>query len=579
MRLTDTLAKLRSLSSHYPKTLGAMISMVVFSVVVVSLFAPVWSEGASRSVPITASDKGPISPTEVADVKFEVLLVARHARAFLTGPDRLFDTEHCAPLENTLTYGIPMFTMGLLGIPGYLAFNDPLLTYNSALVLWVLFAAIAMYSLVTAWTGSVVAGIVAATLYAFHPTRLLDITHPSVVDTTWTVFSLLFAQRLFAHGRWRDAIGLGISGGLLIAASFYPFVAAVFLSLPYVAWILFHYRPHRVQILQLTLVTAIIGITAVFVFGPYIEAREASDTLRRIELYYAPWYGYLRGEWLYPGAVVLALAAVGLAAPRKYALPGLSGDPRWALALGATLVAIMAAGPYTNITFQRILGPMQFEIPNLYGLMATVVPGFDTIRGVARLALTVQVVLSILAGMGAAVLLRSFGRRSTVASVVLVGFVVIYAQWPNVLGLERPFRWETVRISPSPQKVQFFSDLAALGNQGPMLELPAKSGLFSLIADPNRILLTFYHRRRTSACFGSYTPDREQLMLAIDDLSSAESKETLRQMGFTTVIYHHLPNAHIEPTGEHWRLLLSGRVLTAYSLDEPSSNIFSPGSN
>ena len=46
-----------------------------------------------------------------------------------------------------------------------------------------------------------VAGIVAGLLYAFHPFRLGNITHPSIWDTTWTVFALYFSHRLFAAGR------------------------------------------------------------------------------------------------------------------------------------------------------------------------------------------------------------------------------------------------------------------------------------------------------------------------------------------------------------------------------------------
>jgi hypothetical protein len=96
---------------------------------------------------------------------------------------------------------------------------------------------------------------------------------------------------------WDDAhaAALAIACGLLIGASFYPFLAAVFLAVPFVAWLYFHYRMKEVQIAQFLFVAAIIGLAAALVFSPYLDARDATDTLRRTTLHYAPWSGYLRG--------------------------------------------------------------------------------------------------------------------------------------------------------------------------------------------------------------------------------------------------------------------------------------------
>lgn len=57
-----------------------------------------------------------------------------------------------------------------------------------------------MLTLVSRWTRSRAAGLVAALLFAFHPIRLGNITHPTVWDLSFTVFALYFAERLFAEG-------------------------------------------------------------------------------------------------------------------------------------------------------------------------------------------------------------------------------------------------------------------------------------------------------------------------------------------------------------------------------------------
>lgn len=573
-RFVNMLAIARDFARSRRRLIGALVAVSVFAVAIALQFEPVRSEGAFDHVPVFDPDWARIAPYNVADVKFEAWLVARHAQTLLTRPQHLFDTEHCAPYENTLTFGIPMLTMGLLGVPGYVAFGDIVPTYNSALVLWLLFAALAMYALVSEWTGRTAAGIVAGLLYAFHPSRLLDIAHPSVIDTTWIVLSLLFSQRLFSNGRWRDAVALSVSSSLLIGASFYPFAAAVFLSLPYIPWLVIHYRLRKVRLAQLVFVALSIALAAAFVFGPYVEAREASDTLHRTQFHYFRWSSYLTGRLLYPGVIVLILAAIGLAVPRKFAFSKVSGDPRWALVIGAVLVAVMAAGPDSNAVFQQLVGPTEFEIPNFHELLAQFVPGFDTIRGVSRFALGVHIVLSLLAGIGASALIGRFGRGSSIASVVLVLAVAsLTLLWPGIVGFDGTTRWNTLEIRPKAEDIRFFADLARLGNEGPILELPFDDGGYLLFLAPDRISLSFYHERRTSACFGSYTPDRSELKRAAAALPAVEAKETLMRMGFTTVIDHQKPNLRAKGTGNrrtgrYGTVLLSGINLTAYDLGE-----------
>ena len=71
--------------------------------------------------------------------------------------------------------------------------------------------------------------------------------------------------------------------------------------------------------------------------------------------------------------------------------------------------------------------------------------------------------------------------------------------------------------------------------------------------------------------FGSYFPDREELALTANQLPAADAKETLRRLGFTTVIAHHKPNARVM-RGEERNVLLKGRAMTAYDLTKRPPN-------
>src|SRR5262245_12099570 len=467
------------------------------------------------------------------DVAFETWLVARHAHTLVRRPRRLFDTEHCEHDEKTLTLGVPMIAMGVLAVPGSL-FGDPILAYNTALVALLLLAAVAMYALVAEWTGVPLAGIGAALLYAFHRLRLDVIYHPAEFDTAWTVLALFFARRLFAWGRWRDAIGLALAGALQIAASFYPTLVSLGLALPFAAWLALAYGFRRVRPAQLAFVAGSVALAAAALLGPYAEARAASsESLRAAFHTYAAWRWYLPGGLYFPGFTLVALAALGCALPRRRVFPLLGGDPRIALAAGAILVAIVAAGPLRDSIFFELGGPWT----NPYEMLAAIVPGLDSVRGVFRLMAGVHLVLALLAGFGIAGFARLAGRRATAAGAALAGVAALAVFGPTGAGGERKSEWVLEDIRPNPMDVALFAELEELGNRGPVFELPV--GERWILKQPYWILVGAWHHRRTSACFGSFLPpDRERLARIAEALPQPHAIRELADLGFTTVLLH-----------------------------------------
>jgi hypothetical protein len=505
------------------------------------VYAEVWREGPRSVVPARDFQHRGAQMTTRMDVTLETWLVARNAYTLARRPTRLFDTEHCAPWEKTMTLGIPMITMGIVAIPASIATSDPILTYNIALVSLTLIAAVAMFLLVTDWTGLPAAGIAAGLLYAFHPIRLAPIHHPSVWDTSWTVFCLFFAHRLFAHGRWRDTLGLAVSCALQIGASFYPLLAATFLAPPFVVWLLLRYGLRQVRIAQLATVLLCVVLAAAVFLGPYLEARGSSEILRRSAFRFAPWREYLPGGSLFVGWTSLGLALVGLALPRRHAAPALQGDPRWALLLGALIVALLAAGPLSASLLAPFTDPLASPTPNPYRMLASVLPGLDSVRMVERLGAGVHLVFSVLAGMAAAVLLRLAGRHWRLAAAALILLAAFDVLRAPALGFERSYHWVLEAIRPRDEIVQFFETLEDKGSRGPLFEVPCFDRRLSTGVDmPRRILLSAYHHRRTSACLASYRPPREAELAAIAQrLPQDEAIRELAALGFTTLLVHH----------------------------------------
>ncbi|MFQ5416572.1 MAG: hypothetical protein ACE5FL_05910 [Myxococcota bacterium] len=550
------------------------IALVIFSLITAFLFREVLRAGPASFLPVSSSDR--LLSISKSDVTFEAWLVARNAYTLSRHPHRLFDTEHCAPAKKTLTLGIPMITMGLFAIPVSLVTPNPAIAYNAATATVLLLSAVAMFLLVREWTGSPAAGVAAGILYAFNPVRTgIFITHPSVWDSSGLVLALFFAQRWFTRGRWRDAVGLTIACSLQMGASFYPFLAAVFLAPAFVLWLVGRHGFRHVRPRQVAFVAAGVLLTGALVFGPYLEAHAAAPSLHRTTFYFSHWSSFLPGGDLFLGWGVLILATIGLLAPRKATVRGIEGDPRWALLVGAFLVTVIACGPFNNALLYRIWDEPPFLFPNFYTLLASVLPGLDSIRIVSRLSTAAQVVLCILAGMGTASVLGMARRSEPVAAAALIGLAAFSV-------LPEPHPWSLTDARVRPETLEFFESLQELGNAGPILELPPTTGVGRVLQAPQRILVSAYHRRRTSSCRGSYpAPGRAEFMEIVGRLPSSAAVRELKRLGFTTVVLHH-PNADLariralrfkrsvqRQSVESLRLLLETEGLSAYEIGPP----------
>jgi len=527
------------------RALGIAAALLAIGAAVALCYADVWRAGMGEVVPVAQVPEGsPLRHTSRADVTFEAWLAARHAHTLLRRPWRLFDTEHCAPEEQTLTFGIPLVAMGVLAIPASLVTQNPIAIYNATLALQSALAALAVFALVAAWTGRRAAGVVAALLFAFHPIRLAHITHPAEWDATWTAWALLFSERFFAHGRWRDALGLAAALAMLVAASFYQLVSAALLLPPFALWLLLRRDAGwlrrgaaRPPLARAAAVALLVVMAAALLLGPYLAARAGARIAERPFFAFADWHLYAPGGALFLGFTLLALAVGGLIAPRRLALPRIAGDPRIALCAGAALVAFVAAGPDTSRNLQVLgLGVPAFDP---HRALAAWVPGLDAVRGVLRLSSAVHLVACVLAGAGAAALQRLVGRHGTALGAALAAAALLIC-----FGIPpRPPAWRLEAIRPPPEQVAFFEQLALMQNAGPLLELPldgASGPTVSLGA--SRILLTAWHGRRTSACFGSFiSPRRQELAVLGDALPAPEAVDALRSLGFTTVVLHHAP--------------------------------------
>ena len=406
----------------------------------------------------------------------------------------------------------------------------------------------AMYLLVSDGTGSAAGGIIASLFYVFYWPSLGDPVHSYTYDTTGVVLALFFSRRLFAFGHWRDAAGLAAGIALQIGASFYPLIAAALLGLPFAVWLLIRYRLRRVRATQLALVVAVAASAALFTFEPYLELAAAGTLPYRTFQHFAKPGSYLPSGMLWPGWPCLALALAALLGRGRQVL-GIEADPRPALLIGAFAVAILAAGPDSG----WLLAGAGKQV---YLFALQMIPGLAVVRVPGRISVGVQLVLCILAGLGAARLLRLPPRRfAPPLAVALILLVFCVTVQPPLLGMEPPTSYAPRKMRPPAKLLAFYASLESPGDAGPMLELPFHPKLLgdnevNPYGGPHRlwyfseqaqqVLLAAYHGRRTSGCVASVIPpEREALHELEDRVWRRPVLRELARLGFTTIVVHH----------------------------------------
>jgi hypothetical protein len=523
-------------------TRGLAAALAIFLFCLGSLFPELivadWRESVIANAPNPRYEPGGRwENMGLNDLRFVVAVLDRNAETLVTAPGELYQLGHCHPHPNALALGESLIAPAVLGIP-VIPLDDPLVTFNFVLVVSTLLAALSMYVLVTEWTGVRTAGIVAGVLYAFHFIRMRDPVHFFVWENTWTILALVFARRLFVKPRWRDALALSACCAMQIAGSIYPLLAAVAIAGPMAVWFVVAYGLHRVRPLQIATVVAVIGGVAWAVFTPYLELQTGGELVERSSQLFLSVRSFAPGQMFFPGAVIYGLAALGLLLLRGPWRVRLDADPRWALlAAGFLCLALATGGTAGEEAFavERGRPPPSVSLPNLWSGIGRIVPGLDVVRSPAALISGVHTILCILAGFGTAFLVDRAPRPVmpwVAAALVAVAYVDTLR--PAVLGLTPRQSYRLVELRPDPERLAFFRELEAKGNDGPLYEIDLPRRLKPTETVP--LLAAAYHRRPTSKCYNSYGQSPADALWS--EVADPAVLAELHAMGFTTLLMH-----------------------------------------
>jgi hypothetical protein len=360
------------------------------------------------------------------DGQFSLWNIGWIDHALLTNPRGLFDANIFHPHRGTLAYSELNLVAGVLGLPAYAMTGSAIAALNTAVVLGLGLSVICMWALVRRLTGSSGAGLVAATAFTFCPFVHVHTAHIQLLMVFAFPLTLLAFHRLCDEPGVRSGLGLGAAlAASALACAYYGIFAGLALGLA--AVLLATRRMRYWAALGGAAVVAAALVLPVVV--PYLRARASTGvhvTFGREEIqgYSATMATYLTSpslahapinqgaaESVFPGVLLLALAAVGVVAGVRSASTA-ERRVTWTY-LVIALVAFWAS-------FGPALG--------LYSVLSSVVPLMSMLRTPVRFGIVVAFALAVLAGFG----IRRLAQGRAWVPAVLLPLVVLelFVPWP-----------------------------------------------------------------------------------------------------------------------------------------------------
>lgn len=401
-----------------------------------------------------------------ADIDLLVWILAWTSRAIITAPLEIFEATVFHPAPLALTASENLIGLTPISTPVLLATDNPIFTYNFTLLAVTFLTAYTAYRAVRDFEDSLVAGLLAGSLLAFDPLLIHQWArlHESAISLFPLVFMLSF--RVARKPTRANFCGLILVTSIQILAGVYlAFILGTFAAglAPGLIWQARQAgRTGARPLAALLLGTLVPGIVSI----PYIT-RQAGGTYPELQqaLEIANLYSSSLGQSL----LALSSGTGWLTAP--LAILGMANRNiptaiRLSLLLSLSLGLLLAAGPQTPL----LPGT---EIPGLYQGLASILPGFATMRAPARFLVICHICLALLSGLGAALLMRTLARRYGAIVSRISGLALLTLAIALIFGSQTVWPIPTTKVPRGPFFVGAYQWLAANGTDGAVLELPA----------------------------------------------------------------------------------------------------------
>lgn len=387
---------------------------------------------------------GRYSLNDNADAELNEWIMAWVAHQLPRDPLHLFEANIFHPAHDALAFSEPLIVPAVMGAPLAWAGASPVLVYNLVLIAGFALTAFATALLIEAWTGSLTAGLLAGSVFAFNTHTLTRLAHMQGIHIYGLPLALLAIDRLIRDGSRRAALLLALWLSVLAYTSGYLVVFAVVMIGTVLVVRARDWLP-RIRLVAPALGLAVV-VSALAIAPIYLPYRRVARdqhmvrTLDGVKDFSATPAGYLASAgrvhlstWsgrffkdpvdsFFPGFVALGLSGVAIAAAFRW-----RHDHRWPARVGL----LMAIG---TVGFVLSLG----TATPVYGWLFEIFPPMQGLRAAARFGNLFLLAVAGLSGLGLAAILRSrrfarpWARRLALLLVVLV----------NVEALRAPFTYQ-----------------------------------------------------------------------------------------------------------------------------------------
>lgn len=334
-------------------------------------------------------------------------------------------------------------------------FFGEVFTYNFLILASFVLTAFGTYLLARELWSNRLAAFLAGIVVGFCPYRFAHAAgHLSIVSTQWIPFFFLYLERLISRPRLKSAILTGVFFGLSAWTTWYYFFMVPIAAVAYVAFRINWKLPATELWQLLKLAAAAVGVSLIFVLpflipyylathGGVVDYRGAGESqafAAALADYVIPptnqfWWGpavdrlwrkgangLWQSEWqLYLGAIALVLGAVGVFHPRRRVVGAL-------LAMGLVCL-IFSFGPGLYITHPPPVSPNTNDVPLSAilapGRLLRQLPGFNNLRGWARLGFFVELSVGLLAAAGLTRILDWLRDRFQIPANVQTGVAIV----------------------------------------------------------------------------------------------------------------------------------------------------------
>ena len=462
---------------------------------------------------------GRYSRNDNADTELNTWILAWVEHQLPRDPRHLFDANIFYPAKDALAFSEPLIVPALIGAPLAWAGASPVLVYNVVLILGFALTAFATALLLEAWTGSLAAGLLAGSLFAFNTHTLTRLAHIQGIHIYGLPLALLAVDRLIRGGSWRAALVLALWLAVMAYTSGYLVVFAAVMIAIVLATRAAEWLPRMREVLpRLALAALVAGVAILPVYLPYRRVARAEHMVRSLDvvkdysatprgylassgrLHFATWSGRFFKDPVdsfFPGFVALGLSmtAVVLAVRRRQA----PGDP-----LRARILMLLAVGAAGAILSLGMATP-------IYGWLFAVFPPMQGLRAAARFGNLFLLAIAVLAGLGLAAILpleggshMKTGTRGFRLQAKGTWLAILLIVLVNAEALRAPFTYARFDGIPGIYRL-----LAAEPGPVVLVEQPFFPR-WAIFQNGHYVLASTAHWRPLMNGYSGYTPDSYQ---------------------------------------------------------------------